>query len=187
MPKATLLGHPAHPMLIVAPAALFPFSFVMDLLFRRTRKSAYKDAAYYALIGGVAGGAVAGTTGAMDYVELPPGSAEKQVASVHAALNLGLIAASAANLALRARGADARSNLPFALGALGAIGVMVSGWYGGQLVYEHGVRVKGRDVLEHAPEARLPGDAAMAQAMARSTDTLPNVGLHSEPPEGPMH
>ena len=187
MPKANLLGHPAHPMLLVAPAALLPFSFVMDLLFRRTRKSAYKDAAYCALIGGVAVGAVAGTTGAMDYVELPAGSVEKQVASVHAALNLGLLAASAANLALRARGEDARSNPPFLLGALGAIGVMVSGWYGGQLVYEHGVRVKGRDVLEHAPGARLPGDAVMAQAMVRSADALPGAGLHVEPPEGPMH
>jgi len=187
MPKATLLGHPAHPMLIAAPAALLPFSFVMDLLFRRTRRSAYKDAAYYALIGGVAGGAVAGATGAMDYMELPPGSAEKQVANVHAALNIGLIAASATNLALRVRGEDARSSLPFALGALGALGVLVSGWYGGHLVYEHGVRVKGRDVLEHAPEVRLPGDASMAQAMERQIHGLPSAALHVEPPEGPVH
>lgn len=183
MPKATLLGHPAHPMLIVAPAALLPFTFVMDLLFRRTRKAAYKDAAYFALIGGVAGGAVAGATGAMDYLELPAGSEEKQVASVHAALNVGLIAASAANLLLRARGEDARSSLPFALGAIGAVGVLLSGWYGGHLVYEHGVRVKGRDILAAAPEARLPGDAAMADAMRRPAHAL-HTGLHVEPPEG---
>ena len=184
MPKATLLGHPAHPMLIVAPAALLPFTFVMDVLFRRTRKTAYKDAAYFALIGGVAGGAVAGATGAMDYLELPAGSTEKEVASVHAALNVGLIAASSANLLLRARGEDAHSSLPFALGALGALGVLISGWYGGHLVYEHGVRVKGRDILAAAPEARLPGDAAMAHATRRPAPALQNASLHVEPPEG---
>jgi len=184
MPKATLFGHPAHPMLIVAPAALLPFTFVMDLLFRRTRKVAYKDAAYFALIGGVAGGAVAGATGAMDYMELPADSAQKQVANVHAALNVGMITASAANLLLRARGYDARSSLPFALGALGAVSVLVSGWYGGHLVYEHGVRVKGRGVLAAGSETRLPGDSAVADVMTRPAHGLQAHGLHGEPPEG---
>lgn len=34
MPTSTLAGHPLHPMLIVAPAALLPFGAVMDAMHR---------------------------------------------------------------------------------------------------------------------------------------------------------
>ena len=36
MPKSTLAGHPLHPMLIVAPAALIPFGFILDAMHRAT-------------------------------------------------------------------------------------------------------------------------------------------------------
>ncbi len=170
MPKTTFLGHPLHPQLIVAPAALMPFTFVLDLLFRRTGRRSYREAAYYGLVGGVAGGTAAAAAGAMDYFTIPAGSHEKQVANVHAALNLGLMAAGVVNLVLRSRGDDARSPLPFALSALGAAGVLVSSWYGGHLVYEHGLRVKGKSPIESAPEIAPPLDhlaAEGAEALAR--------------------
>ena len=87
---------------------------------------------------------------------------------------------------------------------MGALGVLLSGWYGGQLVFEHGMRVKGRDILASVPEARLPGDAAIAHALERPACALesrshavegpahaveglaharPGAGLHTEPPE----
>jgi uncharacterized membrane protein len=165
MPQTTLLGHPVHPILIALPSALLPFTFVMDVLFRRTRRPSQRDAALYGLCGGVAGGAAAAVTGAMDYLTIPSGSEEKQVANVHAALNISLMAASVTNLVLRWRGQDAREPLPFALSALAAVGVLVSGWYGGHLVYEHGVRVKGRSITGSAPQLRPPGDARLAQGM----------------------
>jgi uncharacterized membrane protein len=165
MPKTTFLGHPVHPQLITLPSALLPFAFVMDVLFRRTGKGAFREAAHYALVGGVTGGVAAAATGAIDYLTIPSRSAEKQVANVHAALNVGLIAASLTNLALRLRGADGTEPVPFALSAIGAVGVLVSGWYGGELVYEHGVRVRGKSIIETAPEARLPVDERIASAL----------------------
>jgi uncharacterized membrane protein len=176
MPQSTFLGHPVHPQLIAVPSALLPFTFVMDLLFRRTRKASYREAAYYSLVGGVAGGAVAATTGAMDYLTIPAGSEEKKTANVHAAINIGLMAASVANLVLRRRGDDGGDAVPFALSAVGAIGVLVSGWYGGHLVYEHGLRVKGKSITERAPEARLPGDARMAEGLAALERAMPARG-----------
>jgi uncharacterized membrane protein len=166
MPQTTFLGHPVHPQLIALPSALLPFAFVMDLLFRRTGKRSYRDAAYFGLVGGVAGGAVAATTGAMDYLTIPSGSDEKRVANVHAAINIGLIAAAVANLMLRTRGDDGADPVPFALSAIGALGVLVSGWYGGHLVYEHGMRVRGRSIAASAREVRLPGDQRMAEGLA---------------------
>src|SRR5581483_3044769 len=156
MPKVAFLGHPVHPQLIVAPAALFPFTFVLDLLFRTTGKRSFRHAALYSLTGGVVGALGAGTTGALDYLEIPADSEEKKLANVHAALNLGLLGAAAANLAMRWAGADARDRLPFALSALAAVGVIASGWYGGHLVYRHGVRV--RENLDEPDVRRLPMD-----------------------------
>jgi uncharacterized membrane protein len=176
MPKITFMGHPLHPQLIAAPVALLPFTFVLDLLFRRTRKRSYRDAAYYSLVGGVAGGAAAGLSGAMDYLAIPANSHEKQVANVHAAINVSLLTASVVNLVLRSRGDDARHPLPFALSALSAAAVVASGWYGGHLVYEHGLRVKGRSPIAQAPEIKLPLDEKMAQGMEAVARSAPATG-----------
>jgi uncharacterized membrane protein len=187
MPQTTLFGHPVHPLLITVPSALLPFTFVMDLLFRRTRGRSYRDAALYSLSGGVAGGAAATVTGALDYLTIPAGSEEKKAANVHAALNVGLLAASAANLVLRWRGHDAREPLPFALSALGAVGVVVSGWYGGHLVYEHGVRVTGRSITESAPQVRPPGDAHLARGMGTLERAMTARGAELDPPSPTRH
>jgi uncharacterized membrane protein len=161
MPQTTFLGHPLHPQVIVLPAGLMPFSFAMDLLYLATGRRTFRDAAYWSLAGGVAGGAAAGATGAMDYLTIPAGSPEKRTANIHAGINLALIAGAVVNLALRTGGADARSRLPLALSTVAALGVVVSGWYGGHLVYEHGLRVRGRSLIERAPQARVQGDARL--------------------------
>lgn len=166
MPQSTFLGHPLHPQLIVLPAGLMPFSFAMDLLYRATGRRAFRDAAYCSLAGGVVGGAAAAATGAMDYLTIPRGSVEKRTANVHAGINLALIAGAVVNLAMRTAGADARLPLPMALSAVAALGVVVSGWYGGQLVYEHGLRVKGRSLIDRAPQARMPGDERLERGLA---------------------
>jgi uncharacterized membrane protein len=176
MPKTTFLGHPLHPQLIAAPAALLPFTLVLDLLFRRTGKRSYREAAYYSLVGGVAGGAAAGVSGAMDYLTIPSESHEKQVANVHAGLNVALLTASVVNLVLRSRGDDARHPLPFALSALAAAGVLVSSWYGGHLVYEHGLRVKGKSPIGQAPEIKPPLDEKMKQGVAALEPMAPAAG-----------
>lgn len=174
MPKLTLMGHPAHPQFIVAPAALLPFTLVMDVLFRRTRRRSFRDAAVYSLTGAVGGGIAAAATGAMDYLAIPSGTQEKQVANVHAMLNIGLIGAATANLAIRMAGADSRDNLPLFLSALAAAGVIASGWFGGHLVYAHGVRVGEADKNEDA--VGLPGDARVKRGLEHVAHSAPAHG-----------
>ena len=43
MPKSTVAGHPLHPMLIVAPAALLPFGFILDAMHRATDNDDYAN------------------------------------------------------------------------------------------------------------------------------------------------
>jgi uncharacterized membrane protein len=175
MPKSTLAGHPLHPMLIVAPAALIPFGFVMDVLYRATGKQAYSDAAYYSLMGGLIGGLAAGAAGAMDYLTIPSETEVKRTANVHAALNVGALALTGANVISRRNTRHHRGG-SIILSALSALGVMVSGWFGGRMVYEHGMRVKGVSPVESAPELKAPGDEVLQRTMQAEEKVAPPTG-----------
>jgi uncharacterized membrane protein len=164
MPQSTFAGHPLHPQLITMPAGLLPFSLVLDLLHLKTGRRSYADAAYYTMIGGLAGGLAAGAAGAADYFTIPPEDKAKKVADIHATLNIGLLALTGLNLALRSRGRRSWS-LPIFLSLVGNLGLFVSAWYGGHLVYEHGLRVKPAGPPSGEPELKLPGDDPIEQAI----------------------
>lgn len=171
MPKSTFAGHPLHPMLIVAPAALIPFGFILDAMHRSSGKESYANAAYYSLVGGLLGGLAAGAAGAMDYLTIEPETDVKRTANVHAMLNGGALVLTAANVAARRNTPDHAGGSLIA-SALAAAGVLISGWFGGRLVYEQGMRVKGVSPVESAPELKAPGDAVIEQAMKREEQVV---------------
>ena len=178
MPKTTFAGHPLHPQLLVIPAGLLPFSAVLDAMSLATGKSEYSDAAYYTLAGGLVGGLAAGAAGAADYMAIPPESETKRTGNLHAALNIGGLALTAVNLVLRSRQREGEpvGALPAALSLATAAGVLVSGWYGGKMAYEQGMRVKGVSEVEHAPDLKLPGDEAIKNAFDRLEEAAAPTG-----------
>jgi uncharacterized membrane protein len=176
MPKSTVAGHPLHPMLIVAPAALLPFGFILDAMHRATDNDDYANAAYYSLTGGLLGGLAAGVAGAMDYLTIESETEVKRTANVHAMLNGAVLAATAANLAMRREGYK-HTGGSLALSALAALGVVVSGWFGGRMVYEQGMRVRGVSPVQDAPDMKmLPGDEGVEHAMQRVEEYVPSSG-----------
>lgn len=175
MPKSTVAGHPLHPMLIVAPAALIPFGFILDAMYRSTGKESYSNAAYYSLVGGLVGGVAAGVAGAMDYMTIQSETNVKRTANIHATLNGGALALTAANVLSRKNNPDHEGG-SLALSALAALGVLVSGWFGAEMVYEQGMRVKDISPIQHAPELKLPGDDAIHDALVRSEQYMTNRG-----------
>lgn len=175
MPKTTLAGHPLHPMLIVAPAALLPFGFVLDAMHRSTGKPSYAQAAYYSLVGGLVGGVAAGAAGAMDYMTIEPRSHVKRTGNIHALLNIGALALTAANVIARRNDPEHRGG-SLALSAVAALGVAVSGWFGAHMVYEHGMRVKGVSPVEHEPDVELPGDEMLAERLHEVQKQVPVGG-----------
>ncbi len=174
MPKMTLAGHPLHPQLIPFPAALMPTSLALDVLHMTTGRQSYDDAARYTLTGGVLGAAAAGAVGAMDYLAIPNGGATKRTANVHAAMNVALVGIFGMSWLMRQ--GQRTSPLAVALSAVGNIGLLASAWYGGHLVYSHGMRVEGRDPAT-GPEIRPPGDRELERALS-------SVYLHA-PATGP--
>jgi hypothetical protein len=56
------------------------------------------------------------------------------------------------------------------LSLLTTAGLTVSAWYGGHLVYHHGMRVRGTDLAGSPEEAKLAGDERIAQALASTAN-----------------
>lgn len=166
MPKSTFAGHPLHPQLVTMPLGLFPFGLAMDVMYLATGDRRFARAADLAIRGGLFTSAAAGAAGAMDYLEIPEDHPAKPVATLHGGMNLGLMGLQAVNVAIRDRWPRRHERrLPTLLSAVGTAAMLVSAWYGGHLVYEHGMRVKGRSPIEDAPDARPPGDRAIAEAL----------------------
>jgi uncharacterized membrane protein len=163
VPKATLAGHPAHPQLVSIPIALVPFALALDVLHLATGERSYAAAARYALTGATAGAAAAAVTGALDYGAIPDGHPAKRMARLHGAINVGVLGLTALNVALRRGPRPARGTT--ALSAVGTVALLASAWYGGHLVFEHGLRVRGRSPLADAPELALPGDRAVPRLL----------------------
>ncbi len=176
MPKTTLAGHPLHTQLIVIPAGLLPYSLIMDLLHVATRKDVYADVAYHTMVGGLIGGLAAGVAGAADYLEIPRRSRSKRIANLHGALNLALLGAYGLNVLLRRRHNGPTTAFPLVLSLIGSCGLLISAWYGAELVYSHGVRVKGVSPIRHEPEVKPPGDEAMAKALGQAGPRVPQGG-----------
>ena len=167
MYKTTLAGHPLHPQLILAPGGLLPFSFLMDVMHRATGEQSYADASYHTIWGGFLGGLAAGAAGAVDYFSIPEESRSKRTANVHAGLNSAIIGLYAVNLAMRRRG-ESPSMVATVLSGIGTAGLLVSAWYGGHMVYEEGMRVKGVDPIEAARELKAPADDAVSETFEKT-------------------
>jgi uncharacterized membrane protein len=166
MPQVTLAGHPLHPQMIVMPAGLLPFSLVLDLLYATTRRQSFADAAYYTMMGGLVGGLAAGAAGAADYQTIPADNPAKKVGTVHGLMNVSLLALTGMNLLMRRR-RRAPGLLPILLSAVGNAGLFVSAWFGGHLVYHHGMRVRGTELAGTSGPLRLPGDERLEQTLSQ--------------------
>lgn len=137
---ASIFKHPIHPMFVVFPIGLWIFSFISDLIFYFGGGVAvWREVAYWTMAGGVIGALIAAVPGYIDFRSLSGGP--KRIATWHMGINLGLVVLFAVNLWLRAGGA-AIAPLPLVLSLIGVVGLGISGWLGGHLVYVHGVAVE---------------------------------------------
>ncbi len=169
MPQATFAGHPLHPQLIVMPAGLLPFSLVLDGLHIGTGDHSYADAAYYTMMGGLVGGLAAGAAGAADYATIPGDNPAKKLGTVHGLMNVGLLALTGLNLLMR-RKRRSPGALPVLLSLIGNAGLFASAWYGGHLVYHHGMRVRGTALEGDRHELRIPGDERVERALLSAAE-----------------
>ena len=145
---ASIGGHPVHPMIIPFPIALWVFSLVADVIYLWRGNPVWKNyVAFYALLGGIIGAAVAAVPGLIDWMSLTDKAVVK-IANWHARLNVIALLVFAGSFYLRTTsGSNLVSGshaIPLALSVLGVILISISGYLGGELVFKHGVAVENR-------------------------------------------
>jgi uncharacterized membrane protein len=147
---ASIGGHPVHPMIIPFPIALWVFSLVADVIYLWRGNPVWRDyIAFYALLGGIIGAAVAAVPGIIDWLSITDKTIVK-LANWHARLNVIALLVFAASFYLRTTsGAGMLSDsytIALALSVLGVILISISGWLGGDMVFKHGVAVQAQPV-----------------------------------------
>jgi uncharacterized membrane protein len=135
-----LLGHPVHPILVAFPIALLALTPVLDGLSSFGVMTDAAGAAYLCEAAGLIGGGLALVTGFADFAKIPEDEkAAAKVAIIHASLALCMLSLFGVAFALRGARTTAAGPGVLALEVAGAALIGVTGWFGGHLVFGHGV------------------------------------------------
>jgi len=159
--KASIGGHPVHPILIPFPIALWSTSFATDVLFYFFRNPSLILISKFMLAAGCLGAVAAAVPGIIDWLSIKdPGV--KRIANWHARLNIIALIVFTISLYLRmstgAHWVNYSLRIPVLLSFLGVILISISGWLGGELAYKHGVGVSPQhdSPEEEAAKVRFP-------------------------------
>jgi uncharacterized membrane protein len=131
--KATIAGHPIHPMLVAFPIGFFGGVLVSDVISIWGNPAFWPRMSVWLIAFGVIGALIAALFGYIDYFTAPMSPAVKRTATTHMILNLVVVACYVA--AFFVRNGNPISTLGYVLTYVGLGILAVSGWYGGHLVY----------------------------------------------------
>ena len=158
--KASIKGHPIHPMLIGFPVAFFSGTLLFDVLYQLNRDATFWNTAGHLGIAGVITALLAAVPGIIDYLStVPPKSSARKRAAQHGLLNITHVALFAIAWWLRNDEHESQGII-IALESIGFILLSVAGWMGGTLVYRNQIGVDPR--YAHAgkwKELHLDGNA----------------------------
>ena len=141
---ASFKSHAIHASLIPFPFAFLLGAFAFDATGRLFDAPALWQTGRHLAIAGIVAALIAAVPGFVDYLRsVPPRSSAKKRATKHMLLNLGMLGAFAAALALR----DALTGpgaVALLLEAAGAGMLVVAGWLGGTLVARNQIGIDHR-------------------------------------------
>jgi uncharacterized membrane protein len=132
-------------MLVPLPIGLWIFSLVSDVIYLAGGNPAWATASWYTMAGGIIGAIAAAVPGFLDYLAMSP-SRVKDIAYRHMLLNVAALVLFTINFFVRDGGVGAGT---FVLSIIGVLGIVLSGWLGGHMVYVHGMAVDETEVCEH--------------------------------------
>jgi len=140
--KASLKGHPIHPILVTFPIALFVTTLVFDIVNYTSDGNTYQSTARFLSIAAICSALLAAVPGLIDYIyTVPPDSSGKKRAAKHGILNVTVVALFIVALVLRDEETQAAI---LALEGVGVVLLSFSGWLGGTLVYRNQIGVDPR-------------------------------------------
>lgn len=136
------LSHPMHPIITHFPIALLSMSLFWDVLGLWTGNSIWWNIAYWSIAVGLITAIFAIITGLIDYVKIPQDNDVENVAMLHMIIVIVAVMMYTGSFFFRfgspvLTGFHLYGALTFSV--LGFILLVIGGWYGGELVYRHGV------------------------------------------------
>src|SRR5712691_3849700 len=138
--KASIGGHPVHPMLVGFPLALWTTSFAVDVVFYFSRNTSLLLISKFMIAAGCLGAIAAAVPGIIDWLAIKDKEVKK-IANWHARLNIIALVIFGSSLYFRMRAGAPWVNysirIPFLMSLLGVILISISGWLGGALSFEH--------------------------------------------------
>jgi uncharacterized membrane protein/nitrite reductase/ring-hydroxylating ferredoxin subunit len=142
--KASIDGHPIHPILVSFPIAFFTGALVFDVLGVYRKNENYWRTGKFLAGAGILSGLAAAVPGLIDYFfTVPPDSSAKTRATQHLILNVSLI--TLFSIAWINRQNPAYGKVRVLICETAGFGLMmVSGWLGGTLVYRNQIGVYNR-------------------------------------------
>jgi len=138
-----LFGHPVHPMLVAFPIALLGLTPVLDVMSLTGVMADANVVAYLCQLVGLITGGLAIVTGFADFMKIPAArSGTVKTALIHASLGLGMLSIYGVAFAFRGGRMAVPGGVTLVLEVVGALGLAATGWFGGHLVFRHGVGVE---------------------------------------------
>jgi uncharacterized membrane protein len=154
---AAIAGHPLHPFIVPLPIGALVFAFVSDIGFYYTGDPQWMATSYFLLCAGVATALLAAVLGILETMGVKRARTMGLVWA-HALLNvLAVIIALVSILMRNGGGADA-AGLNLVMTGVMTLGLLVSGWIGGEVSYKHGVGV-AETVGSDRPDGDIERDA----------------------------
>jgi uncharacterized membrane protein len=135
--RASIAGHPIHPMLIPIPLGGYLLTLIFDLVYLATGEAMWWEATRPVLLVAVIGALVASIPGLIDLVSTVPEGRPKIVGLTHMVLNLMVTTLFAANAWLRwswPASVPVDPNTGLALSVIGVGLLGVAGWLGWTMV-----------------------------------------------------
>jgi uncharacterized membrane protein len=132
-PRARLLGHPLHRVLIVFPLGLLATSFFFDLAWLLRGSEQLAIVAWWLIFAGVVGGIAAAAFGLVDWLAIPRGTRARRVGALHGGGMAIVALLYAASWVLRRDAPSDPETTAILLSGLGVLLTVVTGWVGGEL------------------------------------------------------
>lgn len=141
-----LFGHPVHAIVVALPLALLAMVPVWDFLAWFGVLAEGGVVAYHCVRAGLVGGGLSLLTGVAEWIRVSKSRPEvsKHVLS-HAGAALGALSLFVLALVFRTGKSAEPALAVLGLECAGALVLGLTGWLGGQLVFTHGVAVRGVD------------------------------------------
>ena len=163
-----VLGHAAHPILIVFPLGLLATSVVFDLIYLWRGTPQWSSVSFWLIAVGVVTGLIAAMPGLVDFLAIPSGTRAKSVGLLHGAGNVLVVILFAVSWLIRRDAghgfemAAPPTTLALICSFVGVGIALVTGWLGGELIERLGVSVYSGANLD-APSS-LSGQPASPDA-----------------------